>query len=806
MAVNYGFVQTALNTSTGTQTLSDSNMSVTPKLAIMWLTEGSSAGTDIADAAIGYGATDGTNQWAMSVTSQDNQASTSSTRILDETSCIALLDGGSESTKLVNATFDSFGTGSVTIDHQVAPGAGYLINVILMGGDDLDVLVGSIDPTDTDSGTTDITTTFQPEVGIFAYCERDDNTSGAGHIRFSVGYMSYISSTITQRVVALRESTGGGSGQPSMARRTDRIASYLTTTGTEVAGFEVTAVGATSVTITTRTSGAASRDLPYVLISTGGQGVWVGDVDSPTSTGDNAVTGVGFNPAVIMPVVSTLYTSDVDANDNTAGGLSIGAAVTDMASNDLEGSSRISIEDAADPTNTESSTESSIIRVTQDDGTDGIAASFTSFDSDGFTLNWSLVDGSNAWAGIGLAFAEAPSSGVTGTLTATLGSLTVSSAAAVDVDGTLSKTLGSLTVSSAGSVDVVGSLNKTLDALTLSATGGITTNGTVNATLGELTVDSSATVDVDGSLDATLGALVVSSAGSVDVDASLDTTLGTLTVSSNASVDVTGNLDVTLGALTVSATAGGGTTGQLDATLGALTVSSSATVDVDAESNITLGALTVSSSGSVDVTGSLDVTLGALTLSATGDSDNGVTGNLSTTLGSLTVTSAASVDVDATLSTTLGALTSAATGSVDVTATTSQTLGALTVSSTGVIGTPPVTGDLDVTLGTLTVSSAGSVDIDASLTATLGALTISSTASVDVVGSLNATLGSLTISATGASGSREGTLTQTLGALTVSSSATVGLILTVVNGLVYGPRATGSVKTVRATGSVKTES
>ena len=413
MAVNYGFIQTTLNMSTGTQTLSDSNMSVTPKLAIMWLTEGSVAGTDVDDAVIGYGTATATNSWAMSVTSQDNQASTSSTRVATEGICLQLLDGGSESTKLVDAIFDSFGTGSITIDHQIAPSTGYIVNVILIGGDDFTAQVGFIDPTDTDSGTTDITTTFESEGGIFGYVERDDNSSGAGHIRFSVGYMSYISSVITQRVVALRESTGGGSGQPSMARRTDRVASYLSTTGSEVAGFEVTGVTSTTVEITTHTSGAASRDLFYILFNTNGQGVWTGDINSPTSTGDNSVTGIGFKPALFMPILSTLYTSDVDANNNTAGGMCLGVAVTDMADNDLEGSSRISLEDNANPTNTECSSESSIIRVTQGDGTDGIAASFTSFDSDGVTLNWGTVDGSNTWAGIGLALAEAPAGGTT---------------------------------------------------------------------------------------------------------------------------------------------------------------------------------------------------------------------------------------------------------------------------------------------------------------------------------------------------------------------------------------------------------
>ena len=86
---------------------------------------------------------------------------------------------------------------------------------------------------------------------------------------------------------------------------------------------------------------------------------------------------------------------------------------------------------------------------------------------------------------------------ITGTLSQTLGALTLSGAGAVAIDGTLSSTLGALTLSSAGEVAIDGTLSQTLGALSLSASG---------------TVEEEAQ-DITGELSQTLGTLTLSGMG-----------------------------------------------------------------------------------------------------------------------------------------------------------------------------------------------------------------------------------------------------------------------------------------------------
>jgi hypothetical protein len=166
--------------------------------------------------------------------------------------------------------------------------------------------------------------------------------------------------------------------------------------------------------------------------------------------------------------------------------------------------------------------------------------------------------------------------------------------------GTLSKTLGALTLSSAGTLPITGAATPTLGAATLVAAGAVPVTGTAAATLGALTVSSAgdvANAAVTGSLSQTLGALTSTSEGAVAVAGTLAQTLGDLTASG-------------AGAASVEGTAA--------PTLDALTAVSAGTVSVEGTSAVTLDALTLSAAGAVPVTGSVAATLGALTVVAVG--------------------------------------------------------------------------------------------------------------------------------------------------------------------------------------------
>jgi len=125
-------------------------------------------------------------------------------------------------------------------------------------------------------------------------------------------------------------------------------------------------------------------------------------------------------------------------------------------------------------------------------------------------------------------------------------------AAGGGVDGTLTATLGSATLSSAGTSSIAGSLNKTLGAATVSSSGAVAIVGALSKPLGSLSVSSTATVQVAGTLAATLAPATLASSGttgSTGIVGGLSKMLGTLSVAASGGLTVSGSLAKSLDAL-----------------------------------------------------------------------------------------------------------------------------------------------------------------------------------------------------------------------------------------------------------------
>jgi hypothetical protein len=182
----------------------------------------------------------------------------------------------------------------------------------------------------------------------------------------------------------------------------------------------------------------------------------------------------------------------------------------------------------------------------------------------------------------------------------------------------------------AGSPPITGDLSATLASLTLSATGTVAAgaSGTVSATLGSLSLVSSGTVaaGATGSLTSTLADVTLSATGAEASTA-------------------TGSVSATLGAVTLSATGTvtDGATGSVSATLAAVTVSSTGTVAAGASGSVsaTLGSLSLASGGSLSagLTAQVNAALEACVVSSTGTVAAGTTGVLSVQLASVSLVS-----------------------------------------------------------------------------------------------------------------------------------------------------------------------
>lgn len=174
------------------------------------------------------------------------------------------------------------------------------------------------------------------------------------------------------------------------------------------------------------------------------------------------------------------------------------------------------------------------------------------------------------------------------------------------ISGSLSTTLGAVTATATGTVSIAGSLSSTLGAVTASATGAVAIAGAATATLGAVTASATGTLALSGALSSTLGAVTASATGALDIAGSLSSTLGAVTVA---------------GAGTLVS----GGSGTLANTLGAVSVSASGALALSGAVSSTLGAVTATATGALAISGALTGTLGAASLAASGSVSGGTT-------------------------------------------------------------------------------------------------------------------------------------------------------------------------------------
>lgn len=258
--------------------------------------------------------------------------------------------------------------------------------------------------------------------------------------------------------------------------------------------------------------------------------------------------------------------------------------------------------------------------------------------------------------------------------------------------GTLTQTLGALTVSSVGSAPAAGSLAKTLGAVTLAAAGSAPAAGSLAATLAALTVSGVGSAPAAGSLAQTLAALTISSVGSAPVTGTGARTLAAVTVSAAGSAPVAGTGTQTLAAATLASTGVAPVTGTLAQTLGALTVSSAGSAPVAGTLAQTLAPVTlagVGSGGTLTVVGTLSQTLSGVALAAVGSAP--ASGGLAQTLSPVGLVGAGSAPASGTLAQTLAAVALNSSGSTGLAAhgTLSVTLAPVGLVSVGQVGQAP---------------------------------------------------------------------------------------------------------------------
>jgi hypothetical protein len=353
----------------------------------------------------GYGVAVSTSKrFCLGLYATHDQTSTNqdSMRYKSAAACIVSYAGGEGASYDGLADFVSWDTNGCTINWSNAPGSAYLMTVIFFCGTDLSVDIStlaintSVDGTVTESGLS-----FQPDVLIPAF-EGWGAWSVGGDYWFSTG-LGFVKNG-GNKTALLANVPSYNPSCKSVGRLTTAygcgMANYQTD-GSVFNGYEFGSFGAAGFTVTTRLNAVyAASDMKILCLKFGTYSSYVGSFASKTSTGTQAYTGVGFKPQALIGIFTSM--TAVDSSDTGHGH---GFFCSD--NNKDTGIHEFNSGNMGGSNSYEKSYYNSKLNCHRaDTGAKLVEATMSSYDSDGFTLNYTTADGTARY-GIYFAVQEA---------------------------------------------------------------------------------------------------------------------------------------------------------------------------------------------------------------------------------------------------------------------------------------------------------------------------------------------------------------------------------------------------------------
>lgn len=224
---------------------------------------------------------------------------------------------------------------------------------------------------------------FTPKVLIFFFANRTSDTNAAHYNPNPSGQAYGIAISSTSRVVLSNEDDFSGGGV--LADNTKCIRLRDPSGPTELCAADLVSMDADGFTLNWTTSDGSSRLFSYIALGGADLSVFLKEFAAKTSTGSHPVTGVGFQPDAMI-----LLTSDHTTAPGTRDGVTTGRMHIGMATGG-------SGEYGATSYSWDGVTADAYQRKDQVVAQVGSAttklkeATLTSFDSDGFTLNYTTA-------------------------------------------------------------------------------------------------------------------------------------------------------------------------------------------------------------------------------------------------------------------------------------------------------------------------------------------------------------------------------------------------------------------------------
>lgn len=362
---------------------------VTPKLAIFMTQRSGTLGVEATDLHLALGCADGTNQWCIGNHVNGGDATSLAFRLFKNSICAGRQDATNwheEATfvKFLSTTDTGGSDTGVRINH--ASGASWKSICILIGGDDFSVDVGTAS-LGNQNVTTNVTAPgFRSQLTLICTDSNTVNHAPANEGNWSVGFASNDGTTIDQRALIRTVRHAVGTAEDLAYLHTSRVIGHMTTTALNwTAELEDNANGF-DLTVRDANSG---DDVGYIAMAFANHDVVVDTMTTPTSTGDDAQTGLGFEPLFVGFISSMMSAANTLKTDGEAG--SIGMS---WIAETEEACAEATSEDGVTTTNTGSYVNTVAVDMLDHDGTPGFVGTLSSFDADGHTVNYTTVDGS----------------------------------------------------------------------------------------------------------------------------------------------------------------------------------------------------------------------------------------------------------------------------------------------------------------------------------------------------------------------------------------------------------------------------
>lgn len=609
----------------------------------------------------------------------------------------------------------------------------------------------TIASTDTVGTTQEITVGFEPKVIFFWTMGNPSVTDSIVNANTRYGFGA-ASSTTSRRAVGGRSTDGSISINGGRIMRNDAcLALCLNTSGIDGL-LDISAISSTS--FTTIVDDQFTADIRVSYMAVGGSDITnvdIGDITAATSTGNQSVTGIGFQPDFLL----NFGTASTTAPNNTSASrdfLSVGAAVsaTDQAI--------ISMGEGPEG-NATSLAKSYLyygeVSAPLFDTPTSIAnrATFVSFDSDGWTVNW--LEAAYAYR----LFYVAIKGGLW-----TVGNLTTQT----DTSTSIVKSgfgftpagvmlLSHMTTQSAqdtpqdhGAISIgafTGASERVAQALFMES--GLADTRVASAIEHDsvyINIASAATSTVQGladvvSMDSDGFTLIMD-------DADPSTAYAFYFAVGNASTGITGTADKSIGNIAPSAAGQIALSATASKTISSITPSASGALSISAIGSQSIGSIAPSAAGQLAISATASASMGVI--SGTSAGQVAILATSTSGIGSIAGVGAGTLPINATASAAIGTIARAASGALSVVANASRGTGSISQVASGQAAIIGIAND---SIGGIAQAASGQISIGASADhaigeiaqAAIGGSTNTGNASVSVGEVAGASAGALAI-------------------------------------------------------------